>query len=225
MNIAIIPARKNSQRINNKNIKIFDGKPIIYWSIKTAIQSKLFKEVFVSTDSKKIAQLAIKYGAKALYPRPSKLSDGYTTIIDVIKFEMKNLENKNFKFDNVCCIFPATPFLRAKYLSEGLRLLKKSKLKVEEMKGATITITNIGSVGGTYATPIINHPEVAIIGMYKMIKKPLYVEKTGKFKTASMMNYTVTADHRLIDGAVAANFLKSLFSKLENPAELMIGMM
>ena len=129
MNIAIIPARKNSQRINNKNIKIFDGKPIIYWSIKTAIQSKLFKEVFVSTDSKKIAQLAIKYGAKALYPRPSKLSDGYTTIIDVIKFEMKNLENKNFKFDNVCCIFPATPFLRAKYLSEGLRLLKKSKLK------------------------------------------------------------------------------------------------
>lgn len=102
---------------------------------------------------------------------------------------------------------------------------RDGKLKVEEMKGATITITNIGSVGGTYATPIINHPEVAIIGMYKMIKKPLYVEKTGKFKTASMMNYTVTADHRLIDGAVAANFLKSMFSKLENPAELMIGMM
>lgn len=101
---------------------------------------------------------------------------------------------------------------------------RDGKLKVEEMKGATITITNIGSVGGTYATPIINHPEVAIIGMYKMIKKPMYVEKTGKFKTASMMNYTVTADHRLIDGAVAANFLKSLFSKLENPAELMIGM-
>ena len=88
MNIAIIPARKNSQRINNKNIKIFNGKPIIYWSIKAAKRSKLFEEVFVSTDSKKIAQLAIKYGAKALYPRPLKLSDNYTTIIDVIKFEI-----------------------------------------------------------------------------------------------------------------------------------------
>lgn len=97
------------------------------------------------------------------------------------------------------------------------------KLNLDEMKGATITITNIGSVGGTYATPIINHPEVAILGMYKMTKKPVFVEE-GKFKTASVMNYTVTADHRLIDGAVAANFLKSLFEKLENPASLMIGM-
>ena len=100
---------------------------------------------------------------------------------------------------------------------------RAGKLKPDEMKGATITITNIGSVGGTYATPIINHPEVAIIGMYKMTKKPVFVDE-GKFKTASVMNYTVTADHRLIDGAVAANFLKSLFAKLENPAELMISM-
>ena len=101
---------------------------------------------------------------------------------------------------------------------------RDGKLKVEEMKGATITITNIGSVGGTYATPIINHPEVAILGMYKMVKKPIFDEETGKFKTASMMNYTITADHRLIDGAVAANFLKSLFNKIENPAELLVGM-
>lgn len=101
---------------------------------------------------------------------------------------------------------------------------RDGKLKVEEMKGATITITNIGSVGGTYATPIINHPEVAIIGMYKMIKKPMFDKGSQKFKPADMMNYTVTADHRLIDGAVAANFLKSLFNKLENPAELLVGM-
>lgn len=100
---------------------------------------------------------------------------------------------------------------------------RSGKLTLDEMRGATITITNIGSVGGTYATPIINHPEVAIIGMYKMVKKPVYVSE-GKFKTADVMNYTVTADHRLIDGAVAANFLKSLFEKLENPASLMIGM-
>ncbi len=100
---------------------------------------------------------------------------------------------------------------------------RAGKLNVDEMRGATITITNIGSVGGTYATPIINHPEVAILGMYKMVKKPVFVSD-GKFKTASVMNYTVTADHRLIDGAVAANFLKSLFEKLENPASLMIGM-
>ena len=97
MNIAIIPARKNSQRISNKNIKIFNGKPIIYWSIKVAKRSKLFEEIFVSTDSKRIARIAIRYGAKVLYPRPSNLSNNYATIIDVIKFEIKNLEKKKNK--------------------------------------------------------------------------------------------------------------------------------
>ena len=129
MNIAIIPARKNSQRINNKNIKIFNGKPLIYWSIKTAKRSRLFKEIFVSTDSKKIALLAIKYGVKVLYPRPKKLSDANAKIMDVIKFEIQNLENKKLKFDKICCIFPAAPFLKAKYLSAGLSLLKKIKFK------------------------------------------------------------------------------------------------
>ena len=53
-NIAIITARKNSKRIKNKNIKIFNKKPLIYWTIKTALKSKLFDKVFVSTDSKKL---------------------------------------------------------------------------------------------------------------------------------------------------------------------------
>ena len=99
---------------------------------------------------------------------------------------------------------------------------REGRLKLEEMKGATITITNIGSVGGSYATPIINHPEVAILGMYKIQDKPLMIE--GKFRPAKVMNLTITADHRLIDGAMAANFLASFIRKLENPSELMLNM-
>lgn len=99
---------------------------------------------------------------------------------------------------------------------------RDGKLKPEEMKGATITITNIGSVGGTYATPIINHPEVAILGMYKIQDKVIVDGKD--FKVIKVMNFTVTADHRLIDGAVAANFLKSFFQRIENPAVLMAEM-
>ena len=59
MNIAIIPARKNSIRIKNKNIKLFNNKPIIEWSIKVAKDSKLFKKIYVSTDSKKISDISI----------------------------------------------------------------------------------------------------------------------------------------------------------------------
>ncbi|MFN7906438.1 MAG: dihydrolipoyllysine-residue acetyltransferase [Pseudobdellovibrionaceae bacterium] len=100
---------------------------------------------------------------------------------------------------------------------------RDGKLKPDEMKGATITITNIGSVGGTYATPIINHPEVAILGMYKIQEKP--VIKNGQLAAIQVMNYTVTCDHRLIDGAVAANFLKAFIQRLENPGRLMLDMM
>ncbi len=99
---------------------------------------------------------------------------------------------------------------------------RAGKLTVDEMKGATITITNIGSVGGTYATPIINHPEVAILGMYKIQDKP--VVKDGKLDVIKTMNFTITADHRLIDGAVAANFLKAFIQRIENPGILMLDM-
>lgn len=100
---------------------------------------------------------------------------------------------------------------------------RDGKLKPDEMKGACITITNIGSVGGTYATPIINHPEVAILGMYKISDKPI-LKTDGSIGFIKSMNYTVTCDHRLIDGAVAANFLKSFFAKIQNPGILMMGM-
>ncbi len=100
---------------------------------------------------------------------------------------------------------------------------RDGKLKPDEMKGATITITNIGSVGGILATPIINHPEVAILGMYK-IRDHLSLEADGKIKVNKMMSFTITADHRLIDGAVAANFLKDLLAKIQSPGRLMLEM-
>lgn len=99
---------------------------------------------------------------------------------------------------------------------------REGQLKLDEMKGATITITNIGSVGGTYATPIINHPEVAILGMYKMTDKPVF--RDGKFRAAKVMNYTLTCDHRLIDGAEAARFLSSFMKRIENPSRLLLDM-
>lgn len=112
-------------------------------------------------------------------------------------------------------------------IGELAKKARDGKLALDEMKGATITVTNIGSVGGQYATPIINHPEVAIFGMYKIQEKP--VIKRGADGSMSLdaiktMNFTVTADHRLIDGAVAANFLKAFVTRIENPGVLMLDM-
>ena len=101
---------------------------------------------------------------------------------------------------------------------------RDGKLKPEEMKGATVTITNIGSIGGTYATPIINHPEVAILGMYKISDKVVVNPEGSSFRVEKAMNFTITADHRLIDGAVAARFLKAFISRIAQPAVLLMDM-
>lgn len=99
---------------------------------------------------------------------------------------------------------------------------RDGKLALDEMKGATFTITNIGSVGGSYATPIINHPEVAIFGMYKIQERPIIND--GELDVASFMNFTVTCDHRLIDGAEAARFLAAFIARIESPGRLMMDM-
>jgi pyruvate dehydrogenase E2 component (dihydrolipoamide acetyltransferase) len=111
--------------------------------------------------------------------------------------------------------------LSAEIVDLGKRA-RDGKLKLEEMKGATFTITNIGSIGGTYATPIINHPEVAIFGMYKIQDRPFVVD--GQLEIAKFMNFTVTCDHRLIDGAEAARFLAAFIKRIENPGLLMMDM-
>ena len=101
---------------------------------------------------------------------------------------------------------------------------RANKLSPDDMKGGTISITNIGSIGGAFATPIINHPEVAILGMYKITDK-LVLEKDGKVSSVKVMNLSITADHRLIDGAEAARFLKAFIERLENPGVLMLDML
>ena len=93
-------------------------------------------------------------------------------------------------------------------------------IQVEEMSGGTITVTNIGSVGGVFATPIINAPESTILGMYQIYVKPFWDGEA--FQPRKTMNFSLTCDHRLIDGAVATKALKSFIHKIENPLSLFI---
>tara|TARA_A100001015_G_scaffold321209_1_gene450782 strand:- start:2567 stop:2827 length:261 start_codon:yes stop_codon:yes gene_type:complete len=86
MNIAIIPARSGSKRIKNKNIKLFNKKPIIYYSIMAAKKSKLFSEIYVSTNSNKIKDISKKFGAKILNRPNNFLSGDRAEIMDVISY-------------------------------------------------------------------------------------------------------------------------------------------
>jgi N-acylneuraminate cytidylyltransferase len=125
--ICIILARGGSKRIPKKNIKSFLGKPIIAYSIETAIKSGLFDEVMVSTDDKKIAEIAMKYGAKIPFFRSSKNSDDYATTIDVIEEVIKEYQDININFDYACCIYSCAPFVSIDKLKESFSKLEENE--------------------------------------------------------------------------------------------------
>lgn len=126
-NIAIITARGGSKRIPRKNIKDFLGKPIIAYPIETAIKSKLFDEVIVSTDDIEIATIAKTFGAKVPFLRSSKTSDDFATTVDVILEVIEGLKKQEISFDNICCIYPTAPFITTELLYKSFQLLINGK--------------------------------------------------------------------------------------------------
>ena len=124
MNIAIIPARGGSKRLPRKNIKMFHGLPVIAYAIKTARESGIFDEVFVSTDDGEIADIARSFGATVPWVRTRELSDDFATTVNVMQDAVRKLDSSLSNLENVCCIYPVTPLLKKEFLLEGLRVLK-----------------------------------------------------------------------------------------------------
>ncbi|MBI4223456.1 MAG: 2-oxo acid dehydrogenase subunit E2 [Deltaproteobacteria bacterium] len=92
---------------------------------------------------------------------------------------------------------------------------RNKKIALEELKGGTFSLTNIGSIGGVMSAPIINYPEVAIMGLHQI--KPRPVVKNDKIVVRQIMYISISADHRVVDGAEVAVFLKEVIQILENP--------
>ena len=126
MKVAIIPARGGSKRIKKKNIKIFYGKPMIYWTIKKIKESKIFDKIIVTSDDKKILNY-VKKKVDITINRPKELSDDFTPTQPVIKHAISFLNKIGIKIKIACCIYPCNPFLEASDLKKSLNLLKKNK--------------------------------------------------------------------------------------------------
>lgn len=97
---------------------------------------------------------------------------------------------------------------------------RERKIKIEEMRGSTFTITNYGHFGGTFATPIINYPDVAILGTGRITEKPWV--KDGQIVIRKILPLSLTFDHRVTDGVDSARFLSKVIQYLEDPALLFI---
>jgi pseudaminic acid cytidylyltransferase len=123
---AIIPARGGSKRIPRKNIRQFHGRPMIAWTIDTAINSSLFSNVIVSTEDAEIAAIAQEHGAQVPFLRPAAFSNDYATTQDVMRHAVTWLAKNQIESDFVCCLYATAPFLQAEDVVKGLRALQES---------------------------------------------------------------------------------------------------
>jgi len=128
MTTAVIIARGGSKRIPRKNIKLFNDKPIIAYSIETAIKSNLFDTIIVSTDDKEIAEISKSLGADVPFIRSAELSNDFTTTVEVMSDAVKQLELSDK--EKVCCIYATAPFLQVDDLSKAISLLDSQNTKV-----------------------------------------------------------------------------------------------
>lgn len=118
-NICIIPARGGSKRIPRKNVREFLGKPIIAYSIETALKSGLFEEVMVSTDDAEIAAIAKQYGASVPFMRSAEMSNDYAGTDEVIQEVLREYKKQDREFDVVCCIYATAPFVTVENLKKA----------------------------------------------------------------------------------------------------------
>jgi pseudaminic acid cytidylyltransferase len=121
--VAVIPARGGSKRIVHKNIRLFNGRPMVAWSIDVALRSGLFSDVIVSTDDEEIAKVAIAHGASVPFLRPADLSDDHTGTGPVMTHALRWLATQNIPVETACCIYATAPLLESSDLYTGYELL------------------------------------------------------------------------------------------------------
>ncbi|MBR2044935.1 MAG: acylneuraminate cytidylyltransferase family protein [Agathobacter sp.] len=127
-NLAIIPARSGSKGLKDKNIKYLMGKPLMAYSIEAALNSSLFDEVMVSTDSEEYARIAMQCGAKVPFLRSEETSLDSTSSWDTVREVLSGYSERGEEFDTVCLLQPTSPLRDVDDIVEAYRLL--------DMKGA-----------------------------------------------------------------------------------------
>lgn len=134
-NICLIPARGGSKRIPKKNIKLFFGKPLIAWSIEVAKSSKIFEDIYVSTDDNEIADIARSYGAKVPFLRPDNISNDYAIDKEVIDHFIKWMIKNEIYYDSLCYLYATAPFVTNEII------LGLQKLLIESNASLAHTVT------------------------------------------------------------------------------------
>mgnify|MGYP000751793266 CR=1 FL=1 len=194
--IAIIPARIGSQRLKFKNIRLFKGRPLLYWTIKAAIESKTFSKIYITTDSSMIKKEALKFKRKIsfLY-RPKKLSGSKTKTSTLIKYLIKK-NSLNEKYNNFFLLQPTSPLRTKKHIKDTWNIFNKYKLtnlltvsekknKFQVNKESNLIFKNNRKINNKKIKPLYQNGSIYIRSLNDFIKDPEFVTKNSCLYTMS----------------------------------------
>ena len=140
--IGIIPARIGSKGLKFKNLKIINGKPLIYWPIQSLKGSKYIDKVILNTDSQKIKDIGIKIGVEAPFLRPKYLASDSSKISDVIMHTLKYFERKKEFFDYILLLEPTSPLTTSNDINQAIEILEKNKNKADALVSVVENISH-----------------------------------------------------------------------------------
>lgn len=121
--IAVIPARSGSKRIPNKNIRLFEGRPIIAYAIETCLASGCFDEVMVSTNDQEIASIARSLGARVPFMRSEETATDKASTVSVLLEVLACYKQRGIHWNQLGCVYPCTPLLQPRQLQDAMSLL------------------------------------------------------------------------------------------------------
>jgi len=186
-NLAVITARSGSKGLKDKNIKLLNGKPLLAYSIEAAIQSKIFDEVYVSTDSAKYAAIAKEYGASVPFMRDEENAGDKASSLDTIAEALYKYQKLGKKYDTVCLLQPTSPLRTAEDIQKGYELLEKKQARavigVTETDHSPLwcgTLPTDKNLEGFISKEILSKPRQELPTYYR-INGALYIFRRDSF--------------------------------------------
>ncbi|MBE6059796.1 MAG: acylneuraminate cytidylyltransferase family protein [Clostridium sulfidigenes] len=184
-NLAVIPARSGSKGFKDKNIKSFNGKPLLAYAIEAANKAKVFDEIFVSTDSEQYAEIAREYGASVPFLRSYELSTDTASSLHVIKDSLIKYKEMDKVFDTVALLQPTSPLRTYKDIIDGYNKLKEknansvvSICEVDHSPMWSNTLPENKSLDNFLNKNIVNKPRQSLPTYYR-INGAIYILKVA----------------------------------------------
>ncbi len=195
-NLAVITARSGSKGLKDKNIKYLGKYPLLVYSIKAAIKSNMFDEIFVSTDSEKYAQIAKEYGASVPFLRSANIAGDHVSSWDAVSEAIERYKELGKEFDTVTLLQPTSPLRNGEDIQNGYRLFEEKK--ADFVIGVCLTdhsplwcntLPEDLCMSGFISKEIDSKPRQELPDYYR-INGALYIVRTAKLESVTDMYHS-----------------------------------